>query len=118
MSGIGRLIVIGRSLRRRDHDVAVVDLLVIALQHYWSRLAFVAVERASGNARNLSVVDDQLVVEHHCDPASDQGDVEALPLTSLLCGIAGRGDESVNAANSVAFGLLSEVVFDLDLVAP
>ena len=52
------------SLRRRNDYVAIVNLLVIALQHYRSGLALVAVERASGDSGNLGVVNDLLIVEH------------------------------------------------------
>src|SRR5205085_7945400 len=51
-------------LRRNDIDVAECHLAVIALEHQRAGRAFVAVERAAGDARYLGVVDDRLAVQH------------------------------------------------------
>jgi len=47
------------SFCRRNCYVSVINLFVIALQHYRSGLLFIAVQRAAGNSRNLGVVDDR-----------------------------------------------------------
>src|SRR5438128_7320825 len=99
-------------LWRSDHHAAVVNLLVIALQHYRARLAFVAVERASRDARNLRVINDSGAVENKRHPTADQRYVECLPLAGLLGGIARRRDEAVDSADSMTLGFLAVIVLN------
>src|SRR5262249_50623077 len=113
---ISRMRYIILSLRRRDHNISIVNLLVIALQHYRPGLALIAIERASGDSRDLCVVDDSHAVENQRHFAADQSYVQGLPFAGLLGGIARRRDEAVDAADSMALRFFSEVVLNLNLV--
>src|SRR5262249_54762379 len=89
---------------------------VMGLRHYRPGLALIAIERASGDSRDLCVVDDSHAVENERHFAADQSYVEGLPFAGLLGGIARRRDEAVDAADSMALRFFSEVVLNLNLV--
>src|SRR5215831_18803928 len=67
-------------IRWREDDVAKKHMpLFTALKVYGARLVFVAVERATGNARDLLMIDNHLAVLYDCDVAAEHRDVESLP---------------------------------------
>src|SRR6266542_4044929 len=59
---------------------------------------FVAVQRATRDARNLLIVDDCLTILDHGDPPPDQRDIEALPFSRLARHFRGRCQETVHSA--------------------
>src|SRR5712692_180354 len=105
-------------LRRGNDNVAVVNLLMIALQHYRAGLTFIAVEGASCDPWDLGVIDNGCAVEDHRYSAANERDVVSLPLTGLLSRITRRRNEAIDSAYSVTLRLLAEVVLNLNLVAP
>src|ERR1043166_940900 len=101
-----------------QHDVAILDWPVIALQVDRSRRTFVAVDGATGDAGNLLIADDLLAIGDDGDHASDQRDVVGIPLPRRQSGDLAGGDESVDAAEAMRVGLATMVVLDLDFVTP
>src|SRR5205823_620195 len=99
-----------------DRDVPILDWSVIALQHQRTRHAFVAVEGASSDSRNLLIPDYRLAVCHDRDHPPDERDVVGLPLSRMSRRDLARRDETVNAAEAIASRLGAKIVFDLDFV--
>src|SRR5580658_4228001 len=90
-------------LRGRDSYAAKEDVAFLAsLEIDGAGLAFVAVERAAGEAGNFLVVDDGLAVLDHLDFAPDQRDVEGLPHVRSARQLGRGRKESVDAAGMVA----------------
>ena len=105
-------------IRGRNHDIPIGDVsLLAALQINRAGLAFVAVERAAGDARNLLVVDDGLAVQDHGDAPADESDVERLPHIRRTRLFRRGSEEPVHAAGVVAGRLALRLGFDLHFVA-
>src|SRR5712692_291418 len=104
--------------RRRDHDVAVFDRPVIPLQEQRPRLAFVAVERATGDSRNLLIADHLSSIRDYGHHSPDQRDVVRLPFTRRSRRHLARRNESIDPAEPIVPGLVAEIVLDLHLVPP
>src|SRR5829696_3575136 len=102
---------------RRDHDLAERYALVVALQHDWPRLAFMAVERAAGDPGDWLVVYDRLAVQHDRDPAADERDVVRLWFSRLVGGVDIRVQQAVDASHPVRVHHLPRVILDLHLVS-
>src|SRR3954463_332918 len=86
------------ALRRRDHNVAVVDRSVITLEKQRPRIRFDAIERAAGDPGDLAVADDRGAVEIVGDHSSHQRDVHRLPLAGSAGYVLARRDEAIHAA--------------------
>src|ERR1035437_9977023 len=69
----------------RNGDVAISDdAVVISLQIDRSWLSLVAVESASGRARELDIVVIQFAVAQDGDMSADEGDVEGRPFAQSI----------------------------------
>src|SRR3954454_18762621 len=86
------------ALCRGDHDVAVVDGSVIALEKQRSRIRFDAIERAAGDTWNLAVADDRGAVQIVGDHPADARDIHRLPLAGRTRDAFAGGDEPIHAA--------------------
>ena len=105
-------------LRGRNNNVPVSHPSLLAtLKVDRPRRLFVAVKGATGNPRNLLVVDDGLTILDNRDHTPDQGDIKGLPFSGLARQLRRGGKESVHPARMVTGRLLRGVGFNLHLVA-
>src|SRR3954470_16357910 len=104
--------------RRCDDDVAVIHGAVIPLQEQRTGRAFVTVEGATGDARNLLVHDHRSAVGDDGHHSSNERDVICLPLSRRLRRDHARRQESVDRAEPIVPRRITVVVLYLHLVAP
>src|SRR6185503_18186830 len=90
---------------------------MIALDEYWSRTSFIAVQGSSGDPGDLLPIDDELAVENHRDCPSDQSHVITLPLARRLTRVDPGPEKTVYASDPVTFWGLSKIVLDLSFVS-
>src|SRR6516165_9717551 len=104
--------------RRCDDNASVGHrsfLAALKLDGAWQ--LFVTIERSTGDAGNLFVVDDGLAVLHHGDSSADQRDVVGLPSSGLSRQFRFRRQEAVHSAHVVARRLFDGIGFHLNFVA-
>src|SRR5918996_1274879 len=108
-------------IRRRsgwsEHDVAILDRSVIALQEDRPRRAFVRIERAARDPRNVAPADHLAAVEHHSHLPPDQRDVVRLPRPRGARDAHTRLEKAVDRAEPFGRHYSQRGIFDLHLVA-
>ena len=77
---------------------------------------FVAVERTTGDARNLLMIDNGLAILDDGDGSPEKRDVQGLPFSWLSGQFGGRSQKAVDTACVVAGRLRNRVGLDLDFV--
>ena len=89
---------LSRALCRCNHDIAVVNGTVIALEQQRPGIRFDAVNRSAGNSRNFAVADDVRAVQIVGQHAADERDIHRLPLGGSARHVLARRDEPVETA--------------------
>lgn len=89
---------------------------MISLQHEGTRLCLPTVQRATCDAGNLNVIDDQLIIKYNRYFPAQKSDIAGIPL-------AGRFDrhhiwdqETVHASRPQAARLLAVIILNLNLI--
>jgi hypothetical protein len=91
--------------------------LLATLQIKGPRLSFVAVERATGDAGNLLMIDDGFAIQHHGDVPADKRDVESLPRVGTARLLRRGRQKPVHTARMVTRPLALRFSLDLHFVA-
>jgi hypothetical protein len=106
-------------LLRWSYDNAPISYVSFfaALKINGTRQFFVAVERATGDTRNLLTIDDGLAILYHGDRSANQRDIEGLPFSRLSGQFRGGSQKAVDTSSVVAGWFLNGIGFYLDFVA-
>src|SRR4029077_4139335 len=103
--------------RWSDDNAAKLDVgSFAALQIYRAGQAFAAVQRATGDSRNLLVINYCLAVLHHRHASPNQRNVIGLPFVCLTRQFRRRHNKSINAAGVMHRAFVGGIRFDLYLV--
>src|SRR4029077_4322924 len=102
---------------RYDHVPKCDAALFAALQINRARQCFMTIERATGDPRNLLMIDDRPAVLGYADRSPDQRDVKGLPFPGRAWKFRRRRQETVDSTDSLARRFISGVGLDLHFVA-